>query len=269
MHLVLPTPSSAALVQSHMALGPVHRVGQAWIHMSAASERLLDQVLRDIDTELAQSAAADTLDEAAVNQERMDGLIAELEPLCEDPRCATSPLLDGYWDLVYATSLPRWAPLVHVIESHVTDALKGGGGAPGIRSAPLGRLWEDVREGHGAYVQRSMGGLFGTREVRARYTWLGGGAWDVDYISEARLLFGVPLWRRRIRAEDTDLDHEIRPTYVDGDYLVLRSPAVTCGTNEMRPARTYLLSRRRHRLWQADEFSNEFVGMSDRAGFEP
>ena len=48
--------------------------------------------------------------------------------------------------------------------------------------------------------------------------------------------------------------------------LVLRAPAVSAGEGcLLRPARLYVLSRQRNRLWQ----DNSFQGLSDRAGFEP
>ena len=35
--------------------------------------------------------------------------------------------------------------------------------------------------------------------------------------NQARLLLGVPLWRRRVRdGASADLDHAVRPTFVDG-----------------------------------------------------
>ena len=66
-------------------------------------------------------------------------------------------------------------------------------------------------------------------------------------------------------AASIDLDHALRPTYVDGDWMVLRAPAVSAGRLELREGRVYVLTRRRNRLWQDDSF----YGLSDRMNFEP
>ena len=125
---------------------------------------------------------------------------------------------------------------------------------------------DDVAEGRGAYVQRARG-RFGSKEVRGTFTWLGGEAWDLQYVSRARLLFGIPIWKKRLEVPETlDLDYGIRPTFVDGELCVLRAPAITAGDAELRGGRVYLLKRMRNRLWQDDSF----VGMSDKPvfGFE-
>ena len=46
---------------------------------------------------------------ARSNSAKIDTLVSALEPLCETDRCATSPLLDGYWDVIYASNVPQWA----------------------------------------------------------------------------------------------------------------------------------------------------------------
>jgi hypothetical protein len=105
------------------------------------------------------------------------------------------------------------------------------------------------------------------RAVRATYTWLGGDAWDMEYVSRAWLLCGIPIWRWRVRpAASADLDHELRPTFVDGEVCILRAPAVRAGDTELRPARVHLLRRMRNRLWQ----DGSFEGLSDKPvfGFE-
>lgn len=202
-------------------------------------------------------------------------LIDELEDLCETDRLAASPMLDGWWKCLYCSNPPRAVPragrgMLHGIESAPPSpgAEQLSPGTPGLRCAPNGRPWDDVSAGKGAYVQRSRRRFWGTREVRATYTWLGGDGWDLSFASTAFMLLGVPLWRRRVPAGsafDADLDHALRPTYVDGELLILRSPAVTAGDCELRPMRTYLLERQRNRLWQDDSF----VGLSDRMGWEP
>ena len=74
-------------------------------------------------------------------------------------------------------------------------------------------------------------------------------------MSQARLLLGIPIWRRRLVTPVTlDLDYGIRPTFVDGELCVLRAPAITAGDDELRAGRVYLLKRMRNRLWQDDSF---------------
>ena len=58
-------------------------------------------------------------------------------------------------------------------------------GAPGLRTGPRGGEWNDVSEGRGAYVQRCRRNLFLTTELRATYTWLGGEAWELTFVSES------------------------------------------------------------------------------------
>jgi hypothetical protein len=189
-------------------------------------------------------------------------LIQQLERLNPTERCATSVLLDGYWETVYTHPEAAWmrasSGITHIIESWSPSTDRPGPGATGLLRGPTGQAWPDVRDGRGAYVQRARGRL-GTREVRATYTWLGGDAWDLNYISRARLFLGVPVWRRQVAGFDVDLDHEIGPTFVDGDTAVLRSPSVRVGDSEVRAARVWVLRRLRHRLWQDDSFR----GISD------
>jgi len=211
---------------------------------------------------------------------RLGQLVDELEPLCEVERPATSPLIDGTWEEVFSSSPPRWTRarrLCHSIESAAPSSPSpvtelsgpptrsaGGRGARSLRSSPAGTLWDDVRSGRGAYVQRARA-LMGTREVRATYSWLGGEQWELTFVSASRLLLGIPLWSSPVADADADLDHCLRPTYVDGSFLVLRSPAVCVGDVELRTERVYLLRRQRNPLWQDDTF----VGLSDRVGLEP
>jgi hypothetical protein len=70
-------------------------------------------------------------------------------------------------------------------------------------------------------------------------------------VSKARLLFGIPIWRRQLDGRDSvDLDHAVRPTFVDGNLCVMRAPPVRAGDCELRPERVYILQRMRNRLWQ-------------------
>lgn len=189
-------------------------------------------------------------------------LIKQLEALNPTERCAASPLLDGYWDTLFASTPASWTnggPVRHVIESFCSSTNLGPG-APGILAGPRGGKWEDVADGRGAYVQRAKL-RFGSRELRATYTWLGGDGWSVQYVSSARLFLGVPVWRRQLAPPlSADLDHAVRPTYVDGDLCILRAPAVVAGDAELRTERVYLLGRRKNRLWQ----DGTFKGLSDR-----
>jgi len=198
-------------------------------------------------------------------------LAAELEALNPTERCATSPLLDGYWETIFASRPAEWTAggrVRHIIEWAArppdgSGVLSLGPGTPGILTDVRGKTWDDVAEGRGAYVQRARG-RFGSKEVRGTYTWLGGDAWNLEYVSRARLLFGVPIWRERLGApEMLDLDYGIRPTFVDGELMVLRSPAVSAGDTELRTARVYILKRMRNRLWQ----DGSFTGLSDRPVF--
>ena len=52
-----------------------------------------------------------------------------------------------------------------------------------------------MAQGRGAYVQRARLRFGLSRELRATYNWLGGEAWEVQHVSQARLLLGLPLWR--------------------------------------------------------------------------
>ena len=203
-------------------------------------------------------------------------LASELEALNPSERCATSPLLDGYWETIYASAPAAWTGggrVRHIIEWAPASSESGrkgvtalGPGAPGILAGIRGEKWDDVAEGRGAYVQRSRR-RFGSSEVRATYTWLGGEAWDIRYVSRARLLFGIPIWKRRLGAPECfDLDYAVRPTFVDGELCVMRAPAVSAGDAELRGGRVYILKRMRNRLWQ----DGSFTGLSDKPvlGFE-
>ena len=228
----------------------------------------------DLKAKLRVLTASSDAGQGPAVAEELARVVSELEPLCEVQRCATSPLLDGRWETVFASDRPRWAQrrrMLHVIEH---DWLRAGDtwdeargltqspGSPGVLSGPRGQPWDDVSGGRGAYVQR-VRSFVGTAELRARYTWLGGDGWNLEFVSRAWLLCGIPLWRRGVRApqSDADLDHGARPTYVCGEFLVMRSPAVRAGDVELRPGRLYLLRRLKNHLWQGDE---DFKGLSDR-----
>ena len=199
-------------------------------------------------------------------------LAVALEKLNPSDRPATSPLLDGYWETIFSSAPARWSGggrLRHIIEwapYSESPYTSQGPGAPGILEDIRGNRWDDVADGRGAYVQRARR-RFGSSEIRSTYTWLGGEAWDVRFVSQARLLFGIPIWRRQLGAPDrVDLDYAVRPTFVDGELCVLRSPAVCAGDAELRRERVYILKRMRNRLWQ----DGSFTGLSDRPvfGFE-
>ena len=220
------------------------------------------------DADTSDIKAAIMIAHAANDSKDLPRLIKKLEVLNPTERCATSPLLDGHWETLF-TSIPaawtRGGRLQHIIESWCT-AEQLGPGAPGILAGPAGNRWDDVADGRGAYVQRARR-RFGSREVRATYTWIGGDTWNVQFVSEARLIFGIPVWRRHVRAPlNTDFDYAIRPTFLDGELCVLRAPAVLVDDIELRGERLYLLRRKRNRLWQ----DGTFQGLTDRPlfGFE-
>ena len=202
----------------------------------------------------------------AGDSEGLAALVRTLEVLNPTERCATSPLLDGFWETLYASTPARWTRggrLRHVIESWSEGTSPG---MPGLLAGPRGNQWDDVSQGRGAYVQRARL-RFGSSELRATFTWLGGEAWEVKYVSQARLLLGIPVWRRRVRdGASIDLDLAVRPTFVDGELCILRAPAVTAGDHQLRPERVYLLRRMKNRLWQ----DGTFKGLSDQPvlGFE-
>uniref|UniRef100_A0A7S0IPB2 Uncharacterized protein n=1 Tax=Calcidiscus leptoporus TaxID=127549 RepID=A0A7S0IPB2_9EUKA len=194
-------------------------------------------------------------------------LVTQLEPLCEVERCGTSALLDGYWRSVYVSDSPAWTrgsrELIFGIESFTPEGREIAGtamspGTPGLLTGPAGNLWRDVSAGRGVCVQRACGRL-STREVRATYTWLGGDAWDLHFASRTVLLLGLPIWRRPASALGIDLDHGLCPTYVDGELLIMRSPAVRAGKDQLRAGRVYLLRRLKNQLWQ----DNSFRGLTD------
>lgn len=220
-----------------------------------------------LDAPIEELKAHMSIARASNDRAKLSELVDALEALNPTDRCATSPLLDGYWETVYASPEPCWArgrPVLHVIESWCPQNL--GPGAPGVLANPRGELWSDVAKGRGAYVQRARL-RWGTIELRATYQWLGGESWDVEFVSRARLLFGLPLWRAPLLAPlPSDLDHGVRPTYVDGELCILRAPACTAGQTTLRSERVYLLRRRRNRLWQ----DGSFKGLSDRplVGFD-
>ena len=139
----------------------------------------------------------------AGDKEGLRTLVDSLERLNPTERCATSPLLDGYWETLYASTPAAWTRgrrLRHVIESWSEGDAPGMGidsspGVPGLRDGPRGTAWTDVAQGRGAYVQRARLRFGLSRELRATYNWLGGEAWEVQHVSQARLLLGLPLWR--------------------------------------------------------------------------
>ena len=148
-------------------------------------------------------------------------LVESLELLNPTERCATSPLLDGFWETLYASKPAAWTRggrLRHVIESWSEGDAPGMGmssspGMPGLLSGPRGTAWTDVAEGRGAYVQRARLRFGFSRELRATYNWLGGDAWEVRHVSQARLLLGIPLWRRTVRdGVSVDLDPNTSPS---------------------------------------------------------
>ena len=153
--------------------------------------------------------AAIRLAHAASDSTGLRELVEALELLNPTERCACSPLLDGFWETLYASTPAQWTRggrLRHVIESYSEGDSPG---MPGILSGIRGNRWTDVADGRGAYVQRARLRLGFSRELRATFNWLGGDAWEVLHVSQARLFLGMPLWRRRVRdGASVDLDQD-------------------------------------------------------------
>ena len=241
--LVVLHPRSASARASCLAMGAFPDVADDHYDDDAA------------EIKAAIRAALSSGDRTAVGR-----LVGQLEKCNPTERPATSPLLDGCWETLYASDTADWTRgagrVRHLIESYCPGP---NAYASVLQAGPRGNRWDDVRDGRGAYVQRARH-RFGSSEVRATFTWLGGEAWDIEYVSRARLLLGIPFWRRRIRGQGSlDLDHAVRPTFVDGGLCVLRVPAISAAGTLLRQERFYLLQRIRHRLWQ----DGSFVGLSD------
>lgn len=153
-------------------------------------------------------------------------------------RPAASPLLEGDWETLWVSEPPRWTrrwPLRRA--QRLTHVIRGG--------------WTGLEPGH--YVQRVGGGLL-RGECTAQWSELGGEAWSVGWRSCRLTLLGLRVWRHDALRADADFDYDVRPTFVDGDLCVLRSPAVVAGACELRAGRIYVLRRLRHRLWNGDGF---------------
>ena len=115
----------------------------------------------------------------AGDNEHLSRLVGQLEAVNPTERCATSPLLDGYWQTIFASDPAVWASggrIQHIIEwtalpnARPASAAAVGSynnsvspGAPGILAGPRGNRWDDVADGRGAYVQRARG-RFGSSE---------------------------------------------------------------------------------------------------------
>ena len=132
-------------------------------------------------------------------------LVGQLEKCNPTERPATSPLLDGCWETLYASDTADWTRgagrVRHLIESYCPGP---NAYASVLQAGPRGNRWDDVRDGRGAYVQRARH-RFGSSEVRATFTWLGGEAWDIEYVSRARLLLGIPFQQSEPCAEGVEL----------------------------------------------------------------
>ena len=161
--LLLPPP---LLPLSHAILRvPVASVARA---LPAAGRRIPlpsrgGPVAMDAFPERAYSYEDETTDlKAAIrvalvagDKEGLRTLVDSLERLNPTERCATSPLLDGYWETLYASTPAAWTRgrrLRHVIESWSEGDAPGMGidsspGVPGLRDGPRGTAWTDVAQG--------------------------------------------------------------------------------------------------------------------------
>ena len=197
---VPPASVARALPAARRRVSVPSRRGR--VTMDAFPERV-----DNYEDETASLKAAIRVAHVAGDSAGLCALVESLELLNPTERCATSPLLDGFWDTLYASKPAAWTRggrLRHVIESWSEGDAPGMGmssspGMPGLLSGPRGTAWTDVAEGRGAYVQRARLRFGFSRELRATYNWLGGDAWEVRHVSQARLLLGIPLWRRTVR----------------------------------------------------------------------
>ena len=211
---VPPASVARALPAARRRVSVPSRRGR--VTMDAFPERV-----DNYEDETASLKAAIRVAHVAGDSAGLCALVESLELLNPTERCATSPLLDGFWDTLYASKPAAWTRggrLRHVIESWSEGDAPGMGmssspGMPGLLSGPRGTAWTDVAEGRGAYVQRARLRFGFSRELRATYNWLGGDAWEVRHVSQARLLLGIPLWRRTVRdGASVDLDPNTSPS---------------------------------------------------------
>ena len=164
----------------------------------------------------------------------LESALVQLEESNPTERPASSPLLDGMWSTQWFSSAPRWTRLPFVSRTmwHHIDTSHGKGGP--------GRYTQRVRVA-GIFLAHATGSICA----------LGGGDLRVEYERYSLSFLGIPLFRRSVYQFDADLDHALRPTFLDGDSCVLRADAVCAGPSRvLRPARTYVLRRDRHALWQ-------------------
>lgn len=225
---------------------PVLRAVLPAAHSRSAPPRLLEEL--DAISELKRQIRA-CAEIGGAADASVESLVAELERAALDDelgrRPAASPLVDGRWETLFATERPGW-----------TSRWPLG------RPPPHGRkrrgLTHEIRGGYetgtaGEYTQRACGRLGLSRTMHARWTELGGDAWSLSWHSSTLAIAGVRLWRDRALRAEADFDY-LRPTFVDGDMLVLHSAAILADGCELRPARTYVLGRLRHPLWNGDGF---------------
>lgn len=191
------------------------------------------------DVEALKAEIVDVVASGAAEPEAVRSRIALLESMDIHDRPAGSPLLDGRWKTVWSDGAPRWARL-----GPLTHAIEGGwlGDKPSRYSQCSNRLGVGLA-------------------LHASYTSLGGDDWELDFDLFELTVLGLPLWRRRVRRREADLDHGIRPTFLDGEMCVLRAPAVQADTIELRPERIYVMSRIRNVL------NNDMEVMGSSNGF--
>lgn len=153
-------------------------------------------------------------------------------------RPAASPLVDGLWETVWVSEAPRWTERWPLRRGQpLTHEIRGG--------------WTGLEAGY--YMQR-VGGSLVRGELRAAWSELGGEDWNVEWQTHRVSVLGTRVWGGRALRKDADYDYNLRPTFVDGELCVLRSPAVVAAASELRAERIYVLRRLRHALWNGDDF---------------
>jgi len=158
--------------------------------------------------------------------------VSQLEKMNPTERPAASPLIDGQWKVMWASSRPQWIqqlPLAGQRITHLFDL------------SSINRS--------GTYKQKLRLAFLLAAEVEGECSALGGDHLHLIFGGKLRIsLLGITIARRDV--EVSDLDHSLQLTFLDGDTLILRAPPVCAGSTVLRPERTYLLSRLRHAFWQ-------------------
>ena len=194
----------------------------------AAFARLLQPVRRTARRESPEAVEPEIL-----------AIVTLLEAHNPTERPATSPLLDGLWRVTWAKNVPPvWAtnlPFYNDPQSQLLLELDlSEPGRPGL------------------YRQRIRIGIL-CADVEGQCSALGGNDLSIQFRRGVRVsISGLPVFRMGLDSLSSDLDHDLRVTYLDGTMLIMRAAQVTVGSRVLRPARMYVLERQRHEVfWQA------------------